>query len=172
MSQPATVNEARPPGWGGFAPTDGDERQGQLRKDIAVCCGSTLALSMAKMNRTVTTCVVGALLLVAATVAAEPGIDISTTPAPPERGPLEASPPKDDRTHPSIGFFSGGPGVDSPQHASGQPAVGVEGGQRLGRVRSHVHLGRATASPVPRVRSPLKAPVRRAPMPRAGICIH
>jgi len=111
MSQPATVNEARPPGWGGFAPTDGDERQGQLRKDIAVCCGSTLALSMAKMNRTVTTCVVGALLLVAATVAAEPGIDISTTPAPPERGPLEASPPKDDRTHPSIGFFSGGPGV-------------------------------------------------------------
>ena len=111
MSQPATVDEARPPWWGGFAPHDGDERQGQLRKGIAVSCGSPLALSMAKMKRTVTTGVVGALLLVARTVVAEPGIDISTTPLPPERVPLEASPPKYRRTHPSIGSFPGGPSV-------------------------------------------------------------
>jgi hypothetical protein len=48
-------------------------------------------------------------------------------------------------------------GVDSAQHPSGRLAGGVEGRHRLGSIRSHVHLGRATASPVARVRNPLKA---------------
>jgi hypothetical protein len=61
------------------------------------------------MKLTVTTGVFGVLLLMAATVAAQPGIGISTTP--PERVPPEAPAPKHDRTHPSTGSFTGGPSV-------------------------------------------------------------
>jgi hypothetical protein len=78
-----------------------------LRLAVAVC----LLLLMTEMKRRVATGVVGVLLLMAATAAAQPGIGISTTPLPPERVPLETRPPEQDRPRPSIGYYPGGPSV-------------------------------------------------------------
>jgi hypothetical protein len=63
------------------------------------------------MKRAMTIGVFGVLVLMAATVAAQPGIGLSTTPLPLERGPLEAPAPGPDRARPSIGSFTGGPSV-------------------------------------------------------------
>ena len=63
------------------------------------------------MSRTVTAPIVGVLLLVARTAVAQPDLDISTTPLPPERVPIEVPAPKYLHTYPRIGSRPGGPSV-------------------------------------------------------------
>ena len=63
------------------------------------------------MKRTVRAAFVGVLLLVARTAVAQPGLDISTTPLPPERVPIEVPAPKYLQTYPRIGSRPGGPSV-------------------------------------------------------------